>query len=121
MPEKEDFTCEGSLCVAFSNGDKQTIPLVASVVHPQLTLSSSVMEYGKIHTSAPKPMQLMLTNESLAGASWAVVEAGVEESSPPYQRKADAMAGVEEEAVFGAVSVRPAAGFIPGRGLKMPF
>ena len=138
-----DYEMTGELHVSFSNGDHQSLGLKALVVHPALEPSTPSLAFGKVHTRTPKPMQLVLSNPTVADAEWCVV-AGPEgrpswvaagrsarPASPAKKRgAADPEAELSETEVatrralregrVGRFRVEPHKGVIPGRGLRMP-
>ncbi|CAG9467755.1 unnamed protein product [Pedinophyceae sp. YPF-701] len=109
--DADDYCLDGTLHAGFTNGDAQELPLMATVVHPELEVNMAEISYGQVHVEAPKPIKVVLTNPTLADAEWCICEKG---GRPHFGR------GVVPSATFGTVRVEPGTGVIPGRGLRMP-
>jgi hypothetical protein len=126
----------------------QRLPLTATVLHPALTANPTSLDFGYVHPSAPRPLELLLTNPSRVDATWhaqlLMLPAGATQnsnSSSSAVPTAAAAAGrsslsasgtssgvaTSSEEVHSAASsaavkftVQPSSGVIPGRGLGMP-
>ncbi|KAJ9523120.1 hypothetical protein QJQ45_023889 [Haematococcus lacustris] len=78
------------------------------------------LRFGRVHVARPKPLEVTLLNTSLVDALWAATNANALDR-PRYCRVEDAStAAATSEITFGAFTVQPACGFLPGRGLKLP-
>ncbi|KAG1668832.1 hypothetical protein FOA52_004926 [Chlamydomonas sp. UWO 241] len=122
-PPREDFTREGVLVVSYANGDVQRLPLTGAVLHPALEIKEleklwpqGVVDFGRVHVQAPKPLTLTLSNLTLVDATWGVVPAGGRAKLSPE----DVEEAATGEARFGPFIVSPAGGVLPGRGLGLP-
>lgn len=93
------------MLIVFANA-LQHLPLSATVVHPGLTASPARLDYGLVHPSAPRPLELLLTNPTRVDASWHA-----------QLLPQPAAAGSSSSIVFW---ITPDHGVIPGRGLGMP-
>lgn len=84
----------------------QHLPLSATVLHPGLTASPARLDFGLVHPSAPRPLELLLTNPTRVDASWHA-----------QLLPRPAAAGSCSSSVF---HITPDHGVISGRGLGMP-
>jgi hypothetical protein len=99
----------------------QRLPLAAAVLHPALTASPASLDFGLVHPSAPRPLQLLLTNHSRVDATWhaqllMLPEAGDSTAAATSR----GLAASSAAASLMKFAVEPASGVIPGRGLGMP-
>jgi hypothetical protein len=100
----------------------QCLPLVAEHIVPRLTCSHDTVRFRRVHPTAPREMEITLTNPTTADAEW---EARLVMADAEPARGAGASEDGESAASGAAVGeptfrVQPAAGHIPGRGLGMP-
>jgi len=106
-----DYSAAGEMLITFANGDQQSVPLHARVVHPEVTVAPAAVDFGEVHVKAPRPARLVLTNDTDADAEWVATERG---GRPAFRRGGGGAVQV------GDFVVEPGSGVIPGRGLLMP-
>lgn len=128
---------------------QQRIKLQGAVIHPEVQASCSNLDFGEVHVQASKPLTVVLSNPTTADAWWSVQtvpsDAASSVSGASTSRSLSGAAkaatsaslagptsnaavigtgtsGILERssAAFGAFTVSPASGVIPGRGLLMP-
>jgi hypothetical protein len=77
--------------------------------------SDGIITFGRVHISAPKPVEVLLSNPTLVDAKWYVTAPGVRPSTANL-----VVGGEAPEVRIGPFLVRPASGLLPGRGLRLP-
>jgi len=115
--ERVDYRTEGVLVMHYQNGDRQDYPLTASVTHPALDVSRGWLHFNAVHVNTPKPLEVVLTNNTFADAEWVVVEEGQEPSFTPAGKPVPARGPT---ATVGEFTVSPGGGLLAGTGLETP-
>ncbi|GLC49027.1 hypothetical protein PLESTB_000174500 [Pleodorina starrii] len=107
-----DYKNHGSLCLAFANGDTQSLPLVAEMLHPRLQVKPRRLNFGKVHLQSPKELRVELSNPTTVDAAWAVTVEGVKPRFPtlPGAGAAASASAQAEAAASGAASPMPRSG-----------
>eukprot|EP00198_Chlamydomonas_reinhardtii_P001982 XP_001691318.1 flagellar associated protein [Chlamydomonas reinhardtii] len=72
-----DYKNTGALCITFANGDSQSLPLVAEMLHPRLEVKPRKLDFKKVHLQSPKEMFVMLSNPTNVDAAWAVTRISI--------------------------------------------
>ncbi|KAG2422156.1 hypothetical protein HXX76_016235, partial [Chlamydomonas incerta] len=106
-----DYKNTGALCITFANGDSQSLPLVAEMLHPRLEVKPRKLDFKKVHLQSPKEMFVMLSNPTNVDAAWAVTVEGHKPRFPTLPGAgAAASAAAAKEAKEEAAAAAAAAG-----------
>mmetsp|Transcript_24193 Transcript_24193/g.76052 ORF Transcript_24193/g.76052 Transcript_24193/m.76052 type:complete len:1791 (-) Transcript_24193:597-5969(-) len=137
-PDRKDFEMKGTLWVCYSNGERQPLPLVARVLHPEVTVGPASLSFGLTHTQAPRRLKVTLTNPTLVDAAWSAADVlldadpssqaesararksarqGQSARSTGRRGKKDKTVAFPEKKMFTVV---PSSGTLPGKGTGHP-
>ncbi|GFR52101.1 hypothetical protein Agub_g14614 [Astrephomene gubernaculifera] len=95
-----DYKNTGALTVSFSNGDTQSLQLVAEMLHPRLEVRPRKLNFGHVHLLSPMELLVELSNPTSVDAAWAVTVEGVKPRFPTLPG-AGAAASAQAEAAVG--------------------
>ncbi|GIM02972.1 hypothetical protein Vretimale_7763, partial [Volvox reticuliferus] len=77
-----DYKNTGALSISFANGDSQSLPLVAEMLHPRLEVKPRRLNFGNVHLQSPKELLVELSNPTTVDAAWAVTVEGIKPRFP---------------------------------------
>eukprot|EP00951_Prasinocladus_malaysianus_P014003 scaffold106439_cov31-Prasinocladus_malaysianus.AAC.1 len=87
------------------------------MIHPAITADKPFIHYNAVHMSAPRPIEIVLTNPTQADAQWVLVEEGEEAKFGPLEAS---VALDQPPATRGAFTVSPGRGVLRGSGMEIP-
>lgn len=82
-----------------------------------ITANKPVIHFNAVHISAPKPVEVVLTNESIADAQWTVVEEG---EVPNFEQLEVGCRPDQPPVTRGVFTVTPGSGILRGSGIENP-
>ncbi|PNH03312.1 hypothetical protein TSOC_010637 [Tetrabaena socialis] len=111
-----DYCNTGALRVAFANGDQQSLPLLAEMLHPRLEVKPRKLDFKNVHLQSPKTLQVVISNPTTVDAAWAVTVEGHKPRFPTLPGAGAAASGAAA-ALAGEASVATGGSGGGGRGL----
>lgn len=72
-----DFKDQGTITFAYANSERQPFNITASMHHPELRISHSSLDFGKVYIASSREARIYLENNSDVEARWSVRTNGV--------------------------------------------